>query len=186
MSSRLHPLALSLLLLTACGSTTDAGDDDDAADAAPGADADPNGPDADPDAPDADPAATCQFDDGVRYDLLAETVQLESAGGGTCVKLTRRNDCPPDFICKAVPFTLLTFRTVHDGAVAYIDDEGAMHWEATHHNWNDWGEATGGGVRYRLESRYTDGFTDRYELFAYDAATAALRWGPVELVPYAP
>lgn len=172
------------LVLAAC-----AGDDDDdsaGADAAPVADADPAAADADPTAPDAAPVADCDFEDDVTYNLLAETVQLESAGAGTCVKLTRTNDCPPDWICMAVPFTLNTFHTVHDGASAYIDDEAQMHWEATHHNWTDWGEASTDAVRYRLESRYTDGFTDKYQLSAYDKDTGTRLWGPVELLPYVP
>jgi hypothetical protein len=179
-------LAAVLAPISGCDSGGADDDDDSAADAAPAADADPNAPDADPNAPDGSTAGVdCRFEN-VEYNLLAETVQLEAAGGGTCVKLTRRNDCPPEWICQAVPFTLLTYRVGHDGATVLIDDERAMHWEATHHNWNDWGEATGGGVRYRLESRYAGDFTDRYELFAYDADSDAVLWGPVDLYPYVP
>jgi hypothetical protein len=182
-------LALLCTLLAACDAS---GDDDDTADASlPQADADPAAPDADPAAPDANPAApdaapaaSCPFENDIVYDLLAETVQLESADKQTCVKLTRRNDCAPDVICKAVPFTLLTFLVVHDGTLTYIDKAADLHWEATHHNWMDWGEAIGGGVRYRLDSRYTDGFTDHYELAAAAVGTGAGLWGPIELFPY--
>ena len=186
---RLTYLLTLALLVPACDSGESGDDDDDddlvGADAALTVDADLDSPDADPTAPDAAPA-DCLFDDSVDYHLLAEVVQLESASGGTCVRLTRRNDCPPGWVCMAVPFTLQTFRAVHDGNGVYVDDESRLHWEATHHNWNDWGEATTETVRYRLESRYTDGFTDKYELSAYDTSSDALLWGPVELLPYVP
>jgi len=181
---RLACLLTLALAIPACDSGEPGDEDDDStgSDAATATDADPHAPDADLNAPDA-AVADCLFDDSAEYDLLAEVVQLQSGGGDTCVRLTRRNDCVD--ICLAVPFTLLSFRAAHDGGGVYVDDPSRLHWEGTHHNWSDWGEATTSSARYRLESRYTDGFTDKYELSAYDGSDTRL-WGPVELLPYVP
>lgn len=164
-----------VLALPACGSS---GDDDDndvgGPDAASASDADPNAPDA--------LRVECGFDDS-EYELLAEVLQLSSAGGGTCVRLTRRNEC--DGICLAVPFTLLTFRAVHDNASVFVTDTARLHWEESHHNWNDWGEAIDRGLRYRLELTFVDGINDDWTLSAYDTDDARV-WGPVELRPFLP
>jgi hypothetical protein len=132
--------------------------------------------------------ADCGFDPAVVYGRTEPIFQLVSADGETCVWLRRRDDSEPDIIYKAVPYTLLEFKAGHDGAVEHFTDEAMLSWESTHHNWADVAEAWDAGVRYRLEDWYAqdDAFLDRYGLFAYDAQTDALLWGPVELTPYAP
>lgn len=175
--------ALLALPLPACSSdSNDPGGG--AADAAAGADADPNAPDADPNTPDAAPAADCDFEGGVGYTLLAETLQLESEDGQSCVKLTRRDDSEPDVLYKAVPFTLLTFRMSHGGESVFVDDLVKLDWESTHHNWADVGEALTDTVRYELAFQFVDSFEDEFELSAY-AVGGALLWGPVTLTPHA-
>ena len=50
--------------------------------------------------------------------------------------------------------------------------------------------ADAGAVRYRLEDWYTldlnggDSFINKWALFANDAATDAVLWGPIVLYPY--
>lgn len=132
--------------------------------------------------------ADCGFDDGVVYGRLETVLQLVSADGETCVWLAREDLSEPDTIYKAVPFKLIEFKAGHAGGVDHLTDPARMSWESTHHNWTDVGEAWDDSVRYHLEDWYTkDGaFIEMYGLTAYDEATDALLWGPVELVPYAP
>lgn len=177
---RLLVPALLALALPACDSDDPGG----AADAAVGADADPNAPDADPNAPDAAPVVGCDFEAGVGYTLLAETLQLESDDGQSCVKLTRRDDSEPEIIYKAVPFTLLTFRMSHGGESVFVDDLARLDWESTHHNWADVGEALTATTRYELVFQYGNTFEDEFELSAY-ALGGTLRWGPITLKPHA-
>lgn len=178
---------LALAAVAGCESTDSAG-----ADAAASADAERGAQDADPDSPDAATATGCDFDNSVDYDLLGETLQLASEDGRTCVKLTRRNDCSPDEMCKAAPFTLLTFRAAHAGESFHLDDTSKLQWEGTHHNWSDWGEALSGGVRYRLESRIADDVASgdydigRYQFFASNEDSRVALWGPIDLFPHVP
>lgn len=163
--------ALLLVPATGCGS---ADPDGGGPDAAPSADADPNLP-----------RVSCEFQAGVEYQLLAETLQLASADGQTCVKLTRRDESEPDVIYKAVPFTLLTFRVAHGEETAFIDDLAALDWESTHHNWLDRGEALTETIRYELAFQYANTFEDSFELSAFAGTSTTLVWGPVTLIPHA-
>ncbi len=132
--------------------------------------------------------ADCGFDPGLAYARDALIYQLESDDGATCVWLKRRDDSEPDVIYKAVPYTLLELKAGHAGAVAHVTDPAMLTWESTHHNWEDVATATDGAVRYRLEDWYSkDGaFIDSFGLYAFDADTDGLLWGPVTLRPFAP
>jgi len=134
-------------------------------------------------------AADCGFDPGLVFDRGGLVYQLQSTDGATCVWLERRDDSEPDTIYKAIPYTLLEFKAGHDGAVAHVDDLAKLTWESTHHNWNDVATAEAGAVRYRLEDwlpldQGGDAFTAKWALYARDAATDAVLWGPVLLYPY--
>ena len=133
--------------------------------------------------------ADCGFDPGLVFDRGGLVYQLQSTDGATCVWLERRDDSEPDTIYKAIPYTLLEFKAGHDGAVAHVDDLAKLTWESTHHNWNDVATAEAGAVRYRLEDWLPldeggDAFTAKWALYARDAATDAVLWGPVLLYPY--
>ena len=133
--------------------------------------------------------ADCDFDPAIVFSRDALVYQLESEDGATCVWLERRDDSEPDVIYKAVPYTLREWKSGHAGVVghvAHVTDLTAMTWESTHHNWNDVATASDGAVRYRLEDWYTfdDAFEARFGLYAYDADTDALLWGPITMLPY--
>lgn len=131
--------------------------------------------------------ADCGFDPGVTFTRDALVYQLESDDGATCVWLERRNDSEPDVIYKAVPYSLLEWKSGHAGVVLHVTDATLLTWESTHHNWSDVATATDTGVRYRLEDWYAlDEFSDSFRLYAYDAGTDALLWGPIALHPYTP
>lgn len=130
--------------------------------------------------------ADCGFDPGLVYERTATIFQLVSADGETCVWLERRDDSEPDTIYKAVPYTLLEFKAGHAGVVDHLTDAAKMTWESTHHNWTDKAEAWNDSVRYKLDDLFAkDGaFENVYGLSAYDEATDALLWGPIELTPF--
>ena len=130
--------------------------------------------------------ADCDFDPAIVFSRDALVYQLESEDGATCVWLERRDDSEPDVIYKAVPYTLREWKSGHAGVVVHVTDLTAMTWESTHHNWNDVATASDGAVRYRLEDWYTfdDAFEARFGLYAYDADTDALLWGPITMLPY--
>lgn len=133
--------------------------------------------------------ADCDFDPAIVFSRDALVYQLESEDGATCVWLERRDDSEPDVIYKAVPYTLREWKSGHAGHVghvAHVTDLTAMTWESTHHNWNDVATASDGAVRYRLDDWYTfdDAFEARFGLYAYDADTDALLWGPITMLPY--
>jgi hypothetical protein len=132
--------------------------------------------------------ADCGFDPGLAFTRDALVYQLESEDGATCVWLERRDDSEPDVIYKAVPYTLLEWKSGHAGIVTQLTDPAALTWESTHHNWTDVATATDAAVRYRLEDWLTknDAFVDQFGLYAYDANTDALLWGPITLLPYTP
>ena len=132
--------------------------------------------------------ADCGFDPGVMFSRDALVFQLESEDGATCVWLERRDDSEPDVIYKAIPYTLLEWRSGHAGIVTTVPDPAALTWESTHHNWTDVVTATDAGVRYRLEDLYTqdDAFESKFALYAHDADTDAVLWGPITLLPYTP
>lgn len=131
--------------------------------------------------------ADCGFDPGVTFTHDALVYQLESDDGTTCVWLERRNDSEPDVIYKAVPYSLLEWKSGHAGVVTHVTDAAQLTWESTHHNWSDVATATHAGVRYRLEDWYAlDESSDSFRLYAYDAGTDALLWGPIALHPHAP
>ncbi len=141
-------------------------------------------PDAGAEAPDSGTGAPsdCGMNPAVRWDLLAETLQLESAGGDTCLVVERRNDCPPDWICKAVPFTILEARIGHGGDVVVQTESAQMTWHETHHNWSDAADIDAAGVRYHLEFAF--GNPGQYELSARQGDAPV--WGPVVLHPVNP
>jgi hypothetical protein len=159
-------LAVSLVAVAACSS-----------DDAPGESPDGGGADAGPIAP-----SRCNFDESVQWDLLGETLQVQSADGGTCLAIERRNDCPADSICKAVPFTVLEARIGHAGTVVTQTESAAMAWHATHHNWLDTADLDLDGVRYHLT--FTYGETSVYTVEARRGPTVL--WGPVTLAPVNP
>ena len=134
--------------------------------------------------------ADCGFDPGLAFDPGGTIFQLQSEDGATCVWLERRDDSEPDTIYKAIPYTLLEFKAGHAGAVAHVDELAKLTWESTHHNWSDIATADAGAVRYRLEDWYAldvnggDSFINKWALFATDAATDAVLWGPIVLYPY--
>lgn len=143
----------------------------------------------DPTATTGDPTggtADCDFDPSVVFDRFATTWQLISDDGETCVLLTRRDDSEPDVIYKALPYTLLTFKVGHAGALAEFTDLANLHWESTHHNWLDVAEAWDTTVRYHLADRYGQDFTDSFDLGAIDEQSKAPLWGPIVLHPYTP
>lgn len=134
-------------------------------------------------------AADCELDPDLPFTRDGLVFQLQSEDGATCVWLKRRDDSEPDVIYKAVPYTLLEFKAGHAGQVAHVTDLGELTWESTHHNWTDVATAEADGVRYRLEDWYTSAeggeeFSNKWALFARDAATDAVLWGPVLLYPY--
>ncbi len=162
-----HRLVLSLSLscaLFACSSQPD----------------DNPGADASADTGDARQVAgiNCQFNPSIPWDLIGETVQLKSADDSTCLYIQRRNDCPPDWICKAVPFTILEARVGADGKTKTQTAASALHWEATHHNWNDHATIAIDGTTYRLDFVF-NGDTIDFELSASGAST----WGPMVVEP---
>lgn len=133
--------------------------------------------------------ADCGFDPALMFSRTGLIFQLQSTDGASCVWLERRDDSEPDVIYKAVPYTLLELKAGHDGAVAHVTDPARLTWESTHHNWTDVATAEADAVRYRLEDWYTsdqggEAFTDKWALFARDAATDVVLWGPVLLYPY--
>ncbi len=135
--------------------------------------------------------ADCGFDPGLAFTRDALVWQLQSDDAATCVWLERRNDSEPDTIYKAVPYTLLDWRAGHDGEVAEVSDLARLTWESTHHNWMDVATATTATVVYRLEDWYPlepvdEAFVDKFGLYAFDAATDAMLWGPITLHPYKP
>ena len=127
----------------------------------------------------------CGFDETLPWESLGEILQLESPRNDTCIWLSRRNDCPPDGICKAVPFTLERVRVGHDGAVVEIDDPEALSWRSTHHNWCDVGEAWTNTMRYRIEVQVSERFRYAYQLTAFDIDTGAMQWSE-RLMPFDP
>lgn len=181
MSSSPRTLFLLFPLLVTCQGGDNMGDS-----SAPDASNSP-APDADPNAPDSGPIPDgCDFDDSISSGLLSETLQLQGSDSNACVILTRTNVCPPDFICKAVPFTLNSFLVGEGTTTELIDNQADLHWEESWHNWEDWGEAQSATIRYRLESRYIESFTDLYQLTAFNKDTGETVWGPLSMVPYAP
>lgn len=130
--------------------------------------------------------ADCGFDPSLVFDRFATTWQLISDDGETCVLLTRRDDSEPDVIYKAVPYTLLTFKIGHAGALTEYTDLATLHWESTHHNWLDVAEAWDTSVRYRLADRYGQDFIDSFDLGAIDEQTKTPLWGPIVVHPYTP
>lgn len=127
----------------------------------------------------------CGFDAALPWYSLGEILQVESPRSDTCVWLSRHNDCPPDGICKAVPFTLERVRVGHDGAVVEIADPEALSWRSTHHNWCDVGEARTATTRYRIEVQVNEAFHYAYQLTAFDIGTDSMRWSE-RLVPFDP
>ncbi|HEY0134441.1 MAG TPA: hypothetical protein VGB85_10185, partial [Nannocystis sp.] len=81
--------------------------------------------------------ADCGFDPTVAFTRDALVFQLESEDGATCVWLERRDDSDPDVIYKAIPYTLLEWKSGHAGVLTHVTDPAALTWESTHHNWTD-------------------------------------------------
>lgn len=132
-------------------------------------------------------AVDCGFSLSLVHNPRGDVLQLASEDGGTCVRLERRDDSEPDVMYKAVPYTLLTFTVGYEGEVETIDDEAALEWRSTHHNWGDSAAAEGERALYELATPYADdGDNDwrhRYHLSALGLDTRDVIWGPVELFP---
>ena len=87
------------------------------------------------------------------------------------------DDCPPDWIYKQNPYTLLAMRVGHDSEVVEITDASSLDWQETWHNWDDTATAEHGDVTYTLQMSM-GGSGMEYSI----AATPG--WGPVALLPY--
>ncbi|NMB77411.1 MAG: hypothetical protein GYA21_20055 [Myxococcales bacterium] len=121
----------------------------------------------------------CRFDPNVAWDVLGEILQMQSKDKRTCVWLHRIGKCPEGWICKAVPFELLSVRIGHDGTVIEESEPKNLTWEPTHHNWADKATIHHEGTTYTLQG---GGFGDQYDI----TASGTVSFGPVTLYPYGP
>lgn len=121
----------------------------------------------------------CRFDPNISWDMLGQILQMQSKDKRTCVWLHRIGECPAGWICKAVPFDLLSVRIGHDGTVIEESEAKNLSWESTHHNWADVGTVRHDGTTYTLQGTE---YGQQYDL----TASGAVSFGPVTLLPYAP
>jgi len=162
----------ALLLATGCDSSTP--DDPNNGD-------NPGSPDAATSTTDAALAVDCNLDPTLSFDDLGETLQIATADGKNCAIFSRRNDCGPDTICKAIPFSLLEARIAHDGQIYEQSDSAQMHWEGTWHNWTDWADVRIDDTCLHLQVIFGDPF--QYDIDARNCDTAAVLW-TMQLSPY--
>jgi hypothetical protein len=122
----------------------------------------------------------CRFDPTVDWYIIGEILQMESADGETCVWLKRTNDCPPGWICKAIPFTLEQVRIGHDGRVREFDGSNAtLTWTSSHHNWEDSATIEAGTTVFTLSAL---DYGHAYNI----AASGGETWGPIRQDPWEP
>ncbi len=142
--------------------------------------------------------ADCSFDDGLSFDGEGTVLQLESASADVCVRLERRNDGPGDYANTA--WTLLDARVGPLGEVSHVDDQQALCWYDSHHNFLDWAHIwTTEGRHYDVKLKLDDhGGNRTYELHTFASGPAQAMtcgsWadgtdpigGPIELFPFNP
>ena len=179
-------LIVAVTLLSACGdSNVQHSDGAIAVDASPTADTGARS-DANRDFADGAVGVDCDFNRAIQWELLTETLQIESRDGTTCMWMSRMKNCTFD-ICKAHPFKILDVRIGAQGTTVRQADVNAMDWQPTHHNWNDSATIDRGDVRYELQFLF-DGAdaSPQYTLTATNRTTNTALWGPVALLPINP
>jgi hypothetical protein len=118
-----------------------------------------------PDLPGTDPMSSAGIGSGALPDCgfvasgASESVlQLESADGGVCVRIERRDDGPGSLA--NTRWTLLSMLVGPPGEVVLIDDPADMCWYSSHHNFNDWAHASSGSRYYEVKMHYAGHATE--------------------------
>lgn len=141
--------------------------------------------------------ADCGFDAALVFDPLGEVLQLQSVDGSVCVRLAREELGPGERANTA--WALRSFVAGPRWLVSAVDDEAALCWYASHHNFADWTHVWTGTRHYDLKLEESGhGGARSYELHsargaAVDpSACAPVADGidpigePLKLFPYSP
>lgn len=114
----------------------------------------------------------CGFDPDLAYDQCGSVLQLQSADGGICARIERRDDGPGNDANEA--FTLLDARIGPLGQVCHTEDAANLCWFASHHNYSDWLHIDCGGIHYDLNVGQGCGpeqeFESYFRLHVYEEA----------------
>lgn len=98
--------------------------------------------------------ADCSFDPDLAFDPLGEVLQLQSADGGVCLRLERRNEGAGSD--ENTRWTLLDVRVGPLGAVVHVGDPTAVCWNSSHHNFFDTAHVYSGTRHYDVEVHQMD------------------------------
>jgi len=91
----------------------------------------------------------CSFDPDLTFDPEGSVLQLQSEDENLCVRLERRNDGAGGLA--NTNWTLLSMRVGPLGSVANVEDQAALCYYSSHHNFLDWAHAWTGTTRHDLE-----------------------------------
>ena len=116
--------------------------------------------------------------DGAIYDT--HSLRFRSQDGATQVAIRRSYI---DWgVGESVLYGLLAMAVVRNGECTRVDDEAALSYENSHHNWRDRAQAEADAIRYELAMDFNlDGTGWSVALAAYDASDHLL-WEAPELI----